>query len=209
VARRPAWSSPARLSRNGRGQHHAQVVPGGTAMAATVAAGRERLDNARGSLAERDERPTLLPAIGRTTDRGIAWRSRAGRSPEHSPAPRRTCPPAESRARGHRERRVVGEPKDEVRIEINPGRTRAWPGRRTSLERVRARTPRRGRKPSGGPIRFAFDPTEFQRRGHRRHAGGRPRAEFGLKAIGRSRSPTRIRRPHSASTGKPAVGLWS
>jgi HAE1 family hydrophobic/amphiphilic exporter-1 len=97
----------------------------GTDMAATVLQVRERLDNARGSLPERAERPTLL-----TSDPGERPIAVLGlTSPGDLRSISRTAKDVHARRleqlAGIASVAVVGEPKDEIRIEIDPERTRA------------------------------------------------------------------------------------
>ncbi|MGE0439814.1 MAG: efflux RND transporter permease subunit [Gemmatimonadales bacterium] len=97
----------------------------GTDMAGTVLQVRERLDNARGTLPERAERPTLLTSdpgerpiavLGLTSDGDLRSIARIARD-VHA---RRL-----EQLAGVASVAVVGEPKDEIRIEIDPDRTRA------------------------------------------------------------------------------------
>jgi HAE1 family hydrophobic/amphiphilic exporter-1 len=96
----------------------------GTDMATTVLNVRERLDNIRGQLPERAERPTLL-----TSDPGqrpIAMLGLTG--PEisaPSPAPRPKCMPGGwSSWMASPVVAVVGAPEDEIRVEVDPDRIR-------------------------------------------------------------------------------------
>ncbi|MEZ4457225.1 MAG: efflux RND transporter permease subunit [Gemmatimonadales bacterium] len=97
----------------------------GTDMASTVLQVRERLDNARGTLPERAERPTLLTSdpgerpiavLGLTSDGDLRSIARIARD-VHA---RRL-----EQLAGVASVAVVGEPKDEIRVEIDPDRTRA------------------------------------------------------------------------------------
>ena len=97
----------------------------GTSMASTVLQVRERLDNARGALPERAERPTLLTSdpgerpiavLGLTSDGDLRSISRTAKD-VHS---RRL-----EQLAGVSSVAVVGEPKDEIRVEVDPDRMRA------------------------------------------------------------------------------------
>ncbi len=97
----------------------------GTSMAATVLQVRERLDNARGALPERAERPTLLTSdpgerpiavLGLTSDGDLRSISRTAKD-VHA---RRL-----EQLAGVSSVAVVGEPKDEIRVEVDPDRMRA------------------------------------------------------------------------------------
>ncbi|MBM4185861.1 MAG: efflux RND transporter permease subunit [Gemmatimonadetes bacterium] len=97
----------------------------GTDMAATVLQVRERLDNARGSLPERAERPTLLTSD--PGERPIAVLGLTSKGDLRSIA--RTARDVHARRleqlAGVASVAVVGEPKDEVRVEVDPERLRA------------------------------------------------------------------------------------
>ena len=97
----------------------------GTSMASTVLQVRERLDNARGSLPQRAERPTLLTSdpgerpiavLGLTSDGDLRSISRTAKD-VHA---RRL-----EQLAGVSSVAVVGEPKDEIRVEVDPDRMRA------------------------------------------------------------------------------------
>ncbi|MCC7133229.1 MAG: efflux RND transporter permease subunit, partial [Gemmatimonadales bacterium] len=97
----------------------------GTDMAATVLQVRERLDNARSSLPERAERPTLLTSdpgerpiavLGLTSGGDLRSIARIAKD-VHA---RRL-----EQLGGVSSVAVVGEPKDEIKVEIDPERTRA------------------------------------------------------------------------------------
>ncbi|MFN0177832.1 MAG: efflux RND transporter permease subunit [Gemmatimonadales bacterium] len=97
----------------------------GTDMPATVLQVRERLDNARGALPERAERPTLLTSD--PGERPIAVLGLTSRGDLRSIA--RTAKDVHARRleqlAGVASVAVVGEPKDEVRVEVDPERLRA------------------------------------------------------------------------------------
>lgn len=97
----------------------------GTNMAATVLQVRERLDNARGSLPEQAERPTLLTSdpgerpiavLGLTSSGDLRSIARIAKD-VHA---RRL-----EQLAGIASVAVVGEPRDEIKIEIDPDRIRA------------------------------------------------------------------------------------
>ncbi len=97
----------------------------GTDMATTVLQVRERLDNARARLPERAERPTLLTSD--PGERPIAVLGLTGSGDLRSIA--RTARDVHARRleqlAGIASVAVVGEPEDEIRVEIDPERTRA------------------------------------------------------------------------------------
>jgi HAE1 family hydrophobic/amphiphilic exporter-1 len=97
----------------------------GTDMPATVLQVRERLDNARGALPERAERPTLLTSD--PGERPIAVLGLTSKGDLRSIA--RTAKDVHARRleqlAGVASVAVVGEPKDEVRVEVDPERLRA------------------------------------------------------------------------------------
>ena len=97
----------------------------GTNMASTVLQVRERLDNARGALPEQAERPTLLTSdpgerpiavLGLTSSGDLRSIARVAKD-VHA---RRL-----EQLAGIASVAVVGEPKDEIKVEIDPERTRA------------------------------------------------------------------------------------
>ncbi len=94
-------------------------------MATTVLQVRERLDNARARLPERAERPTLLTSD--PGERPIAVLGLTGSGDLRSIA--RTARDVHARRleqlAGIASVAVVGEPEDEIRVEIDPERTRA------------------------------------------------------------------------------------
>jgi HAE1 family hydrophobic/amphiphilic exporter-1 len=97
----------------------------GTNMAATVLEVRERLDNARSSLPQRAERPTLLTSD--PGERPIAVLGLTSKGDLRSIA--RTAKDVHARRleqlAGVASVAVVGEPKDEIRVEVDPERLRA------------------------------------------------------------------------------------
>ncbi len=183
----------------------------GTAMAATVLQVRERLDNARGSLPERAERPTLL-----TSDPGERPIAVLGlTSPGDLRSISRTAKDVHARRleqlAGIASVAVVGEPKDEVRIEINPERTRALgltpDDVSAAVKAANAASP--GGTIRRGQFRFALRAlTEF-------HAiddigdtpVGPPKSGVRLKDIGTVTLTTADAKTITMLDGKPAVGL--
>ncbi len=97
----------------------------GTDMATTVLQVRERLDNARASLPDRAERPTLLTSD--PGERPIAVLGLTGAGDLRSIA--RTATDVHARRleqlAGVASVAVVGDPKDEIRVEVSPEKARA------------------------------------------------------------------------------------
>ncbi len=97
----------------------------GTDMATTVLQVRERLDNARASLPDRAERPTLLTSD--PGERPIAVLGLTGAGDLRSIA--RTATDVHARRleqlAGVASVAVVGDPKDEIRVEVDPDKARA------------------------------------------------------------------------------------
>jgi hydrophobic/amphiphilic exporter-1 (mainly G- bacteria), HAE1 family len=97
----------------------------GTDMAATVLQVRERLDNARANLPERADRPTLLTSD--PGERPIAVLGLTGSGDLRSIA--RTATDVHARRleqlAGVASVAVVGDPKDDIRIEVDPEKARA------------------------------------------------------------------------------------
>ncbi|MBW7933896.1 MAG: efflux RND transporter permease subunit [Gemmatimonadaceae bacterium] len=123
IAATPGLVELRSVSRNGEVTTTATFA-WGTPMQKTVLAVRERLDNARSRLPERADRPTLLTSD--PGERSIAVLALTGRG--------------DLRSLGHRARdiharrleqiegvasvAVVGAPRDEIRVELNPARLR-------------------------------------------------------------------------------------
>ena len=124
IAATPGLVDLRSVSRNGEVTTTARFA-WGTDMAATVLTVRERLDNARGSLPETAERPTLLTSD--PGERPIAVLALTGPGDLRSIA--RTATDVHSRRLeqldGVASVAVVGAPEDEIRIEVNPDRMRA------------------------------------------------------------------------------------
>src|SRR5262245_10350718 len=183
----------------------------GTDMPATVLQVRERLDNARSSLPERAERPTLL-----TSDPGERPIAVLGlTSPGDLRSISRTAKDVHARRleqlAGVASVAVVGEPKDEVRIEINPERTRALgltpDDVATAVKAANAASP--GGTIRRGQFRFALRAlTEF-------HAieeiedtpVGPVKSGIRLRDIGAVTLATADPKTITLLDGKPAVGL--
>ncbi|MBX3146321.1 MAG: efflux RND transporter permease subunit [Gemmatimonadales bacterium] len=183
----------------------------GTSMPTTVLQVRERLDNARGKLPERAERPTLLTSD--PGERPIAVLGLTGSGDLRSIA--RTARDVHARRleqlAGVASVAVAGEPEDEIRVEIDPERTRALgitPDDVASA--VRSANPQ---APGGtvrrGQFRFSLRAlTEFQ-----------TVQEIASTPVGPTRSGITLRDVGSVSLGladpttittldsKPAVGL--
>lgn len=183
----------------------------GTDMASTVLQVRERLDNARGNLPERAERPTLLTSdpgerpiavLGLTSSGDLRSIARIARD-VHA---RRL-----EQLAGVASVAVVGEPKDEVRIEIDPDRTRALG---LTPDDVATAVRSANAAAAGGTIRrgqFRFSLralTEFQSVPEIAHTpvgparSGITLADIGTVSLGLA-DPTTI----TSLDGNPAVGL--
>jgi HAE1 family hydrophobic/amphiphilic exporter-1 len=137
----------------------------GTDMSTTVLQVRERLDNARTNLPERAERPTLLTSD--PGERPIAVLGLTGPGDLRSIA--RTAIEVHSRRleqlEGIASVAVVGDPKDEIRVDVDPEKTRALGI--TPLEISTAVRSANAGAPGGtvrrGQFRFALRAlTEFQ-----------------------------------------------
>jgi HAE1 family hydrophobic/amphiphilic exporter-1 len=183
----------------------------GTKMATTVLQVREKLDNARSTLPERAERPTLLTSD--PGERPIAVLGLTGPGDLRSIA--RTA--AEVHARrleqlaGVASVAVVGDPKDEIRVEVNPEKARSLGI--TPLDISNAVKAANAGAPGGtirrGQFRFALRAlTEFQdvEEVARTPVGparsGITLADIGSVALGAADPETLTR-----LDGKPAVGL--
>ena len=198
------------LSRNGEATTTARFA-WGTDMPATVLGVRERLDNARQSLPEAAERPTLLTSD--PGERPIAVLALRGPGDLRSIA--RTAQDVHSRRLeqldGVASVAVVGAPTDEVRIDVDPERMRALG---LSPDDIATAVQNANRSAPGGTIRrgqFRFSVralTEF-----------RTVEEIGDTPIGPPRSGIRLAdvatihagladaRTVTRLDGSPAVGL--
>ena len=184
----------------------------GTDMTKTVLQVRERLDNARAQLPDRAERPTLLTSD--PGERPIAVLALTGPGDLRSIA--RTAEDVHARRleqlAGVASVAVVGEPNDEIRVEVDPEHARALgltPGRhRHRRQRGQRRRARRHGSPGAVPL--------LGPRPHRvpsverdpRHAG-RPGAERDPAARTSPRSRLASADPTTLTRldGAPAVGL--
>lgn len=124
IAATPGLVELRSVSRNGEVTTTAQFA-WGTAMQSTVLNVRERLDNARGRLPERAERPTLLTSD--PGERPIAVIALTGAGDLRSLA--RNARDVHARRleqlEGVASVAVVGAPEDEIRVELNPNRLRS------------------------------------------------------------------------------------
>lgn len=124
VAATPGLVDVRSVSRNGESTTTLQFG-WGTNMPQTVLLVRERLDNARGRLPERAERPTLLTSD--PGERPIAVLGLTGPGDLRSIA--RTAEDVHARRleqlAGVASVAVVGAPKDEIRVDVDPERARA------------------------------------------------------------------------------------
>jgi HAE1 family hydrophobic/amphiphilic exporter-1 len=183
----------------------------GTDMSTTVLQVRERLDNARTSLPERAERPTLLTSD--PGERPIAVLGLTG--PGDLRAIARTAIEVHARRleqlEGIASVAVVGDPKDEIRVEVDPEKSRALGV--TPLEIATAVRAANAGAPGGtvrrGQFRFALRAlTEFQDVAEvaRTPVGparsGITLADLGTVQLGAADPQTMVR-----LDGAPAVGL--
>jgi hydrophobic/amphiphilic exporter-1 (mainly G- bacteria), HAE1 family len=124
IAATPGLIELRSVSRNGEATTLARFE-WGTDMRTTVLDVRERLDNARGRLPERAERPTLLTSD--PGERPIAILALTG--PRDLREIARTAKDVHARRLeqlgGVASVAVVGDPQDEIKIELNPDRLRA------------------------------------------------------------------------------------
>lgn len=124
IAATPGLVDMRSLSRNGEVTTTLQFA-WGTDMPKTVLLVRERLDNARGRLPERASRPTLLTSD--PGERPIAVLGLTGPGDLRSIA--RTARDVHARRleqlAGVASVAVVGDPKDEIRVDVDPERARA------------------------------------------------------------------------------------
>ena len=183
----------------------------GTDMAATVLQVRERLDNARTNLPERADRPTLLTSD--PGERPIAVLGLTASGDLRSIA--RTAKDVHARRleqlAGIASVAVVGEPKDEIRVDVDPERARALGVTPDDIAKAvrEANAPSPGGTIRRGQFRFALRAlTEFQ-----------DVAEVAETPVGPARSGIRLKDigsvalgladPKTITTldGRPAVGL--
>jgi len=210
IAATPGLVELRSVSRNGEAMTTARFA-WGTDMQATVLNVRERLDNARGRLPERAERPTLLTSD--PGERPIAVLALTG--PGDLRALARAAEDVHARRleqlAGVASVAVVGAPEDEIRVEIDPEKLRAL-GLTTDAVATAVRAA--NANGAGGTIRrgqFRFSVralTEF-----------RTVDEIGLTPVGPSRSGIKLRdlatvtltsadpRTVTRLDARPAVGL--
>jgi len=183
----------------------------GTDMATTVLQVRERLDNARANLPERADRPTLLTSD--PGERPIAVLGLTGPGDLRSIA--RTATEVHARRleqlAGVSSVAVVGDPKDEIRVDVNPEKARALGI--TSDDVARAVRDANASAPGGtvrrGQFRFALRAlTEFQEVDEVVHTpvgpdrAGITLGDIGTVALGAADPVTMTR-----LDGAPAVGM--
>ena len=183
----------------------------GTDMPTTVLQVRERLDNARANLPERAERPTLLTSD--PGERPIAVLGLTGPGDLRSVA--RTAIEVHSRRleqlEGVASVAVVGDPKDEIRVDIDPEKARSLGV--TPLDVSNAVRAANAGAPGGtirrGQFRFALRAlTEFQDVEEVAHTPvGPARSGIVLADIGRVELGAADPRTMVRLDGSPAVGL--
>ncbi|MGE0556414.1 MAG: efflux RND transporter permease subunit [Gemmatimonadales bacterium] len=183
----------------------------GTDMAATVLQVRERLDNARSGLPERAERPTLL-----TSDPGERPIAVLGlTSPGDLRSIARTARDVHARRleqlAGIASVAVVGDPKDEIRVEVDPEKVRALgltpDDIATAVRNANAAAP--GGTVRRGQFRFALRAlTEFQNVGEVAETPVGP-AGAGIKLRDIGTVSLELADPKTITTldARPAVGL--
>src|ERR1041385_7066479 len=183
----------------------------GTNMSTTVLQVRERLDNARASLPERADRPTLLTSD--PGERPIAVLGLTGPGDLRSIA--RTASDVHARRleqlAGVSSVAVVGDPKDEIQVDIDPGKARSLgitPGDiSNAVKAANAGAP--GGTIRRGQFRFALRAlTEFQDVAEvARTPVGPARSGITLADIGTVQLGTGDPETLTRLDGKPAVGL--
>jgi HAE1 family hydrophobic/amphiphilic exporter-1 len=198
------------LSRNGEATTTARFA-WGTDMPATVLGVRERLDNARQSLPEAAERPTLLTSD--PGERPIAVLALRGTGDLRSIA--RTAQDVHSRRLeqldGVASVAVVGAPTDEIRIDVDPERMRALG---LSPDDIATAVENANRSAPGGTIRrgqFRFSVralTEFRTVEEIGDTPiGPPRSGIRLADVATIRAGLADARTVTRLDGSPAVGL--
>ena len=183
----------------------------GTRMAETVLQVRERLDNARGNLPERADRPTLLTSD--PGERPIAVLGLTGSGDLRSVA--RTATDVHARRleqlAGVASVAVVGDPKEEIRVEVDPEKARALGITPDDISRAvkDANTGAPGGTVRRGQFRFALraltefrDVAEVARTPVGPSRSGITLADIGTVALGAADPKTMTR-----LDGAPAVGL--
>ena len=183
----------------------------GTRMAETVLQVRERLDNARSNLPERADRPTLLTSD--PGERPIAVLGLTGSGDLRSVA--RTATDVHARRMeqlaGVASVAVVGDPKEEIRVEVNPEKARALGITPDDISHAvkDANTGAPGGTVRRGQFRFALraltefrDVAEVARTPVGPSRSGITLADIGTVALGAADPKTMTR-----LDGAPAVGL--
>jgi HAE1 family hydrophobic/amphiphilic exporter-1 len=177
IAATPGLVELRSVSRNGEAMTTARFA-WGTNMQATVLNVRERLDNARGRLPERAERPTLLTSD--PGERPIAVLALTG------PGDLRSLARAGEDVHARRLEQlagvasvaVVGAPEDEIRIEVDGAHDRRGRDRRS-----RGKCERRRGDHQARPVPL------FGSRAHRVSLRGRDRADAGGTTARRDQAP--------------------
>jgi HAE1 family hydrophobic/amphiphilic exporter-1 len=210
IAATPGLVELRSVSRNGECTTIARFA-WGTDMQATVLNVRERLDQARGRLPERAERPTLLTSDPGERPIAVLSLGTAGDLRELARTAEDVYARRLEQISGVASVAVVGAPQDEIRVELDPQRMRAL-GISTNDVRAAlaaANTPGAGGTIRRGQFRFSVRAlTEFQ-----------SAEEIGDTPVGSPRSGARLRDIASIRVaaadpltltrldGQPAVGL--
>ncbi|MGQ0641321.1 MAG: efflux RND transporter permease subunit [Gemmatimonadaceae bacterium] len=210
IAATPGLVELRTVSRNGEAMTTMRFA-WGTDMQTTLLNVRERLDNARGQLPERAERPTLLTSD--PGERPIAVLAMAGQQDMSALA--RTAEEVHARRleqiTGVASVAVVGAPEDEIRIEVDPAKLRALDLTADDLATaVRAANANgAGGTVRRGQFRFAVRAlTEFQRPDEIASTPiGPPRSGITLRDVAAITVTTADPKTIVRHDGKPAVGL--
>jgi HAE1 family hydrophobic/amphiphilic exporter-1 len=210
VAATPGLVELRTVSRNGEAITTMRLA-WGTDMQTTLLNVRERLDNARGQLPERAERPTLLTSD--PGERPIAVLAMAGQQDMRTLA--RTAEEVHARRleqiTGVASVAVVGAPEDEIRIEVDPAKLRALDLTAEDLATaVRAANANgAGGTIRRGQFRFAVRAlTEFQRPDEIANTPiGPPRSGITLRDVATISITTADPKTIVRHDGKPGVGL--
>lgn len=210
IAATPGLVELRSVSRNGECTTIARFA-WGTDMQTTVLTVRERLDQARGRLPERAERPTLLTSDPGERPIAVLSLGTEGDLRELARAAEEVYARRLEQIAGVASVAVVGAPQDEVRVELDPVRMRALG---ISTNDVRAALAAANVPGAGGTIRrgqFRFSVRALTEFGSAEEIGDTP--------VGPSRAGVRLRDIASVTTttadpltltrldGKPAVGL--
>jgi hydrophobic/amphiphilic exporter-1 (mainly G- bacteria), HAE1 family len=210
VAATPGLVELRTVSRNGEATTTMRFA-WGTDMQVTLLNVRERLDNARGQLPERAERPTLLTSD--PGERPIAVLAMAGQQDMRALA--RTAEEVHARRleqiSGVASVAVVGAPEDEIRIDVDPARLRALG---LTAENLATAVRQANANSAGGTIRrgqFRFAVralTEFQRPDEIADTPiGPARSGITLRDVATITLTTADPKTIVRHDGKPAVGL--